>query len=392
MSTSAETPPRTAALDDLSERVAAYVSEVVAPQAAAMAAGDGDGGRGHVTELGRRGLAGLLVPADYGGAGGDHRDFAGFVEAVATECASAAVILDVHLSVATEPIVRFGSDEQKRRLLPRLARGEWIGAFALSEPGSGSDAASLQTRAEPHRGGYRLHGSKMWITNGDIADVYVVMARTGDAGARGISAFIVERTMPGVTPGRPLHKLGLRGSRTTELLLDGVAVPEANRLGAEGRGFAVAMAALDSGRIGISAQAVGIAEGALRAAAGHLRALVQVPAGGDAEWVTAATGSAALDQLGGMAASVAAARALTMHAAAMCDAGEPMTRDASIAKLYATDTAVAVAHAAVELCAPESAMDIHPASTRLRDAKACQIYEGTNQVQRLVIARELLRD
>jgi alkylation response protein AidB-like acyl-CoA dehydrogenase len=381
LSTSAEPHPDREASRDLDERVAAYVAEVVAPQAAAMARGDGDGGRSHVTELGRRGLAGLLVPDTYGGSGADHADFARFVEAVARECASAAVILDVHLSVATEPILRFGSDEQKRRLLPLLARGEWIGAFALSEPGSGSDAASLLTRAAKVDRGFRLRGTKMWITNGDVADVYVVMARTGDGGARGISAFLVERTMPGVVPGAPLHKLGLRGSRTTELVLDDVVVPEANCLGRLGGGFGVAMAALDSGRIGISAQAVGIAQGALDATVAHLRQDSTTP-----------PGDADLAQLGEMAARVSAARALTMHAAAVCDAGHPMTRDASIAKLVATDTAVAVAHDAVELCAPASCREDHPASVRLRDAKACQIYEGTNQVQRVVIARELLRD
>jgi alkylation response protein AidB-like acyl-CoA dehydrogenase len=393
--TSTPTAAAAAGGPGFAERIAAYVAEVVVPAAAAMARGEGDGGRSHVRALGERGLAGLLVPVQYGGAGLGYGDFVALIRAVARECASAAVALDVHLSVATEPIIRFGSAEQQRRFLPHMASGEWVGAFALSEPGSGSDAASLQCRAERAAdGSYRLNGTKMWISNGGIADVYVVMARSGGPGAGGISTFLVEATRAGLSAGQPLRKLGLRGSRTTELNLEDVVVPEENRLGPEGIGFTIAMTVLDSGRIGISAQAVGIAEGALRVATAHVRdAGMEVPdEAALLDDAAAARLPTALATLSDMAARIAAAERLVAGAVALCPAGEGLTRMASVAKLWSTDTAVAAAHSAVELCAPESASEAHPASIRLRDAKACQIYEGTNQIQRVVIARELLRD
>jgi acyl-CoA dehydrogenase len=357
------------------EAAAAYAREVVRPRAAAMARGGGPFPRELLTEAAHRGLAGLLVPTEYGGSGAGHLAFAEFIEAVARECASSAVIVDVHVSVATEPIVRFGSEAQKRAWLPRLANAEALGAFALTEPGSGSDAAALGTTATHNPGDdtYTLRGTKAFITNAGAADLYVVMARTGGGGARGITAFLVEAATPGVRAGAPLHKMGLRGSWTAELVLDDVVVPGSNMLARRGEGFRVAMAALDGGRVGISAQAVGIAQGALDVAVEKLRGSAEPPL-----------------HLADMEAQVQAARALYRHAAAMCDAGEPFTLQAAVAKLCATDAAVAVAHAAVEVCAPESASQDHPASIRLRDAKACQIYEGTNQVQRMVIARHLL--
>ena len=382
----------------LAERVEAFAVEVVRPRSAAMARGELGSPRWLVEAAGERGLAGLLVPEEYGGAGAGHLEFADAVERIARECASTSVAYDVHVSVASEPLVLFGTEEQRARYLPRLASGQWVGGFALSEPGSGSDAAALTTRATRVAGGWRLDGAKSWITNAGAADLFMLLARTGETGARGISAFLVEASWPGVHAETPLHKLGLRGSWTAGLVLDGVEVPEANLLGQEGGGFRVAMATLDSGRVGISAQATGIAQGALDAAAAHLRGLGMggamdrvVAAGGElgepaASWLPGPAG-----RLAGMAAATAAARALCRHAATLCDAGVAFTREAAIAKLVATDTAVAVAHEAVEMCAPDSHDEGHPASVRLRDAKACQIYEGTNQVQRIVIARELLR-
>ncbi len=391
MSTSASRPAAAAAAP-LAERIAAYASEVVRPLAPVMARGGGRHARELIAEAGRRGIAGLLTPAHLGGQDAGHVVFASAVEAVARECASSAVIYDVHVSVASEPFSIFGDELQKRRYLPRLAAGEWLGAFALSEPGSGSDAASLATRAVRDGDDYVLDGTKMWITNGGEADLYLVMARTGGPGARGISAFLVEASWPGVRASRPLRKLGLRGSSTAEVVLDGVRVPAENRIGPEGSGFRLAMAGLDSGRIGISAQATGIAQGALDAATARLRELgVEVPEAGLLDEGAAARLPAAAARLAGMAAQVAAARAVTLHAAALADGGGPFTRAAAIAKLLSTDACVAVAHDAVEICAPASRDDAHPAAVRLRDAKACQIYEGTNQIQRVVIARELLR-
>ena len=359
----------------LRQRMLAFVDEVIRPNAAAMARGEGPTPHRLVSVAGECGLAGLLLPESLGGAGASHREFADFIESVARECASSSVILDVHLSVGSEPILEFGTQAQHRRFLPAVAAGTCTAAFALTEPGSGSDAAGMVTRAERSNHGYRLSGTKAFITNSGAAGLYVVMARTGE-GSRGISAFLVEADRTGVHCGPPLHKLGLRGSWTAELVLDGVEVPLENRLGDEGDGFRVAMSVLDSGRIGISAQAVGIAQGCLDAIVAHVAN--RLPA---ADTMLVADVAARLD----------AARLLTSHAAALVDAGLPVTRDASIAKLYATDAVVAAAHAAVELCAPDSALEAHPAAIRLRDAKACQIYEGTNQVQRIVIARALLR-
>jgi len=290
------------------------------------------------------------------------------------------VILDVHVSVASEPLVLFGTADQQERYLPPLARGRWTGGFALTEAASGSDAAALATRAVFDGDAWVLRGAKAFITNAGAADLYTVMARTGGPGARGVSAFLVESSWSGVETGSPLGKLGLRVSWTADLTLDAVRVPAANLLGAPGDGFRVAMAALDSGRVGISAQAVGIAQGALEAAV--VRARDRIGAGLPVDAVTLAQ----------LSARISAARALTRTAAAHLDAGRPATRAASVAKLYATDVCMEAATAAVELCAPESGNEEHPAAVAFCDAKACQLYEGTNQIQRMVIARELLRE
>jgi acyl-CoA dehydrogenase len=362
----------------LALRVASFVDDVVAPVAPAMARGEGPHPKRVIEAAGEAGLAGILTPVEYGGAGGTHGDFIELIEAIARADASTAVIVDVHLSVGTEPIIVFGNDDQKSRYLPRLASGEWLAAFALTEPAGGSDAAAMQTRAVLDGDDYVLDGSKAFITSAGDADLYIVMARTGTG--RGASAFLVESTWPGVNAGRPLEKMGLHGSWTAELAFDCVRVPVANRLGDEGVGFAVAMSALDSGRVGISAQAVGIAQGSLDAAiaCSRTRRDAGVPVDATA--------------LADMEVRTTASRQLTRHAAALVDAGQRVTLPASVAKLYSTDTCVAVAQAAVDLCAPESAADDHPAATRFRDSKACQIYEGTNQIQRVVIARHLLRD
>ncbi len=343
-----------------------------------MARGEGPHPKRLVESAGEAGLAGILTSPEYGGAGGTHRDFIEFIEAVARADASSAVVLDVHLSVGTEPLIVFGNDDQKARYLPRLASGEWLAAFALTEPAGGSDAVALQTQAVRDGDSYVLDGAKAFITSAGDADLYIVMARTG-SGSRGVSAFLVEGAWPGVSAGMPLEKMGLHGSWTAELVLQGVRVPAVNRLGDEGIGFTVAMSALDSGRVGISAQAVGIAQGALDAAVAAARN--RRDSGVDFDATT----------LADMEVRTAASRQLTRYAASLVDAGERVTLDASIAKLYSTDTCVAVAQAAVDLCAPESGVDDHPAAVRFRDAKACQIYEGTNQIQRIVIARHLLR-
>ena len=361
----------------LATRIAGFVNDAITPIAAAMARGDGPSPKRIVEAAGEAGLAGILTPEAFGGAGGSHGDFIQLIEAVACADASCAVILDVHLSVGTEPLLVFGNHDQKSRYLRRLAAGEWLAAFALTEAAGGSDAIAMRTRAMRDGDTYILDGAKTFITSAGDADLYIVMARTGE-GAHGVSAFLVEGAWPGLSAGTRLTKMGLHGSWTAELVLDHVRVPAANRLGDEGVGFTVAMAALDSGRVGISAQAVGIAQGALDAALQW--SCRHRDAGADVDGIA----------LADMEVRTVAARQLTRYAAALVDAGERVTLDAAVAKLYSTDTCVAVAQSAVDLCAPESGADDHPAAVRFRDAKACQIYEGTNQIQRVVIARHLL--
>ena len=324
------------------------------------------------------GLLGVLIPRRYGGAGLDALAFAICVEELAQACASTAVIVDVHTSVGTEPILLFGDDEQKSRWLPRLATGEVLGAFALTEPASGSDAASLTTTARRNGDGYVLNGTKVFITNIGHAGLYVVFARTGpDEKAAGVTAFLVPADARGVRVGQVFHKMGLHGSPTGELILEDVSVPAANRLGAEGQGFTVAMRALDSGRIGISGQALGIGQ----AAVDETRAFMRDRGHDQGDDFT----------LADMATRLESARLLAYQAAWLCSRGLPFTRQASMSKLHCTDTAMHVALDALQIAGLEGAASGSPLERHVRDAKALQIYEGSNQVQRIVIARDLLR-
>jgi len=324
------------------------------------------------------GLMGVLIPQEYGGAGLDALAFALCIEELATACASTAVIVDVHNSVGTEPILLFGDEQQKRTWLPRLATGELLGAFALSEPSSGSDAASLKTTARRDGGGYVLNGTKVFITNIGRAGLYIVFARSGsDERAAGISAFIIPAETRGVRAGQVFHKMGLHGSPTGELVLEDVRVPAANRLGAEGEGFTVAMRALDSGRIGISGQALGIA----RAAVEEVSAMMRERGHGQGDDFTLAEAAARLES----------ARLLAYHAAWLCGRGKPFTREASMSKLHCTDTAMQIAIDALQIAGEDGAISGSSFERHVRDAKALQIYEGSNQVQHVVIARELLK-
>jgi len=324
------------------------------------------------------GLMGVLVPRQYGGAGLDALAFAICIEELAQACAATAVIVDVHTSVGTEPILLFGDENQKRKWLPRLASGELLGAFALTEPGSGSDAAALEMTARRNAGGYVLNGTKVFITNIGRAGLYVVFARTGpDEKAAGITAFLVPAEAEGVRVGQVFAKMGLHGSPTGELVLEDVNVPESNRLGSEGQGFTVAMRALDSGRIGISGQALGIAQ----AAVDEARELMRERGHEQGDDFS----------LADMATRVESARLLAYRAAWLCSRGKPFTREASMSKLHCTDTAMQVALDALQVAGEEGAIAGSPFERHVRDAKALQIYEGSNQVQRIVIARELLK-
>ncbi len=323
------------------------------------------------------GLLGILIPREYGGMGLDALAFALCIEELAQACASTAVIIDVHTSVGSEPILLFGTEEQKRRWLPALATGELLGAFALTEPGSGSDAASLKTSARRHGDSYVLNGTKTFITNIGRAGLYVVFARSGaEEKAAGVSAFLVPADSPGLRVGQLFNKMGLHGSPTGELVLEDVEVPAANRLAPEGQGFVVAMRALDSGRLGISGQALGIAQ----AAVDETRDLLaeRDRAQGDDF------------SLADMATRLESARLLAYHAAWLCSAGRPFTRQASMAKLHCTDTAMQLALDALQVAGEDGAAGGSPFERHVRDAKALQIYEGSNQVQRIVIARSLL--
>ena len=324
------------------------------------------------------GLMGVLVPREFGGAGLDTLAFTICIEELARACASTAVIVDVHTSVGTEPILLFGDEEQKHTWLPRLARGELLGAFALSEPSSGSDAASLTATARRVGDSYVLNGTKVFITNIGQAGLYIVFARTGeDERAAGISAFIVPAETPGLRVGQIFHKMGLHGSPTGELVLEDARVPATNRLGAEGHGFSVAMRALDSGRLGISGQALGIAGAALDEA----RALMREKDHGQGDGF----------MLADMAARLESARLLAHHAAWLCSRGVRFTREASMSKLHCTDSAMQIALDAMQIAGEDGAIAGSPFERHVRDAKALQIYEGSNQVQRVVIARELLK-
>ena len=323
------------------------------------------------------GLMGVLIPSEYGGAGLDALAFAICIEELAQACASTSVIVDVHTSVGSEPILLFGDEEQKRRWLPRLASGELLGAFALTEPASGSDAASLKATARRVGGGYVLNGTKVFITNVGRAGLYIVFARTGtDERAAGVSAFLVPADSAGLRVGQVFQKMGLHGSPTGELVLEDVEVPESNRLGAEGQGFTVAMRALDSGRIGISGQALGISQTAVD----ETRELMRESHEQGDDFL-----------LADMATRLESARLLAYHAAWLCSGGRPFTREASMAKLHCTDTAMQLALDALQVAGEPGAASGSPFERHVRDAKALQIYEGSNQIQRVVIARELLR-
>ena len=331
------------------------------------------------------GLMGILVPEPFGGAGLDHTSFAIVIEEVARFCASTAGILDVHGSVGTEPIVLCGSEEQKQRWLPGLAQGTKLAAFALTEPEAGSDAAHLKTTATRRNGGYVLNGTKIFITNAGEAHLYVLMATTQPgSGAEGITAFLVGGDNPGLKVGPKFKKMGLNGSAIAEVQLDDCRVDERDRLGEEGQGFRIAMQALDRGRIGISAQAVGLAQGALDDAIAYAKERKQFgkPI---AEFQTIQ------NKLADMAVKIGAARWMTWKAAALCDADKPFTREASMAKLFATDAAMDITLDALQVFGGYGYLEEYPMARRVRDAKACQIYEGTNQVQRVVIARELVQ-
>ncbi len=338
--------------------------------------------RANLSKAGALGYMGLPIPFEYGGKGEDFLTYILLIEEISRKCASTGVIMAVHTSVGSFPLLYFGSEEQKEAYLPRLAAGKLLGAFALTEAGAGSDAAALTSSAKATGDGYILNGCKLFITSGGEADLYTVFA-TADrtAGRRGITAFLVEKGSEGLVFSKPEKKMGLHRSSTTELRMEELFVPLSKRLGSEGDGFAIAMSLLDGGRIGIAAQGLGLAGASIDYSIAVLKA-------GETQGGKTAQGAAF--KLVDLGTRLEAARLLTYRAAAMKEAGLRCSKEASMAKIFATDLAMAAASCCFDLCGVSCLADERP-SRYFCDAKATQIYEGANQIQRIVVAREILK-
>jgi alkylation response protein AidB-like acyl-CoA dehydrogenase len=338
-----------------------------------------------VKQLGQMGLMGVLVPVEYGGAGMGYVDYVLAIEELSAVDGSIGLILASHNSLCTNHIFLFGSEEQKRRYVPKLASGEWLGAWGLTEPGSGSDAGSARMTAVAEGDQWVLNGSKTFVTNGHYADLCVVMAVTGKGpAAHELSAFAVERDTPGFRAGKKENKLGLRASDTSELIFENCRIPRENLIGKRGEGFVDAMLVLDGGRISIAALSVGIARGAFQAALRYTQERRQfeqpISEFQGIRW-----------KLADMATELDAARLLTMRAAAMKDAGQKTTLESSMAKLMASEAAVRICNDAVQLHGGYGFIKDYPVEKFYRDVKLCTIGEGTSEIQRIIIAREILR-
>ncbi|MBW2128019.1 MAG: acyl-CoA dehydrogenase [Deltaproteobacteria bacterium] len=335
-------------------------------------------------QMGELGLMGMNVPVEYGGAGVDTVSYSLALQEVAYVCASTAVVMSVHNSVACGPIYLFGSDYLKETYLKPLASGQKIGSFALTEPGAGSDPASQKTKAVRDGDSYIINGRKTFITTGKNSDVTVVTAYTDrEKKHKGISAFVVEKGTPGFIVGKEEDKMGLRASDTTELIFEDCRVPAENLLGVEGDGFIIAMTSLDGGRIGIASQSVGLAQACLDAAVSYAKERIQfnrpISQFQGIRWMIA-----------DMATQIEAARLLTFNAAAMKDRGEPFTAAASMAKVYASEMANRVAYTALQIHGGYGYIKEYPVERYYRDARVFTLYEGTSEIQRKVIANHVI--
>jgi len=331
------------------------------------------------------GLMGITAPEKYGGSEMDFLSYIIAIHELSKVSAVVGVILSVHTSVGTNPILYFGNEEQKQKYVPKLASGEYLGAFCLTEPSAGSDAGSMKSKATKEGDFYKINGSKVFITNGGEADVYIVFASTDPSqGSRGVSAFIVEKDTPGLIIGKDEHKMGLHGSRTVQLTFEDMKVPAENLLGAEGEGFKIALANLDVGRIGIAAQALGIAEAAYEAAVGYAKERVQF-----GKPIAAQQGVGF--KLADMATAVEASRLLVYRAADLRSRGISCGKEASMAKLFASKTAVETSIEAVQVFGGYGYTEDYPVERYFRDAKVTEIYEGTSEIQRIVIGKHLFK-
>ena len=343
----------------------------------------------NIKKMGQLGLLGLTAPEEYGGGGADTVSYVVALEEIAKACASTAVVMAVQNSLVNYALARFGTEEQKRKYLTPLARGEKIGAYALTEPEAGSDAAAIRTRAVRDGDEYVINGTKHFITNGGFADIVILYATVDPSkGYRGITAFIVEKGTPGFSTGKEESKMGIRATNTCELIFQDCRVPVANRLGDEGQGFKIALSALDAGRIGIGAQAVGIAQAAYEAALEYAKTRVQFGQ-------PIAQLQAIQWMLADMATRIEAARLLVYKAALAKDeaqkTGARFSKEAAMAKLFASETAGFVTDCALQIHGGYGYMKDYPLERYYRDARITRIYEGTNEIQRLVIARSILR-
>ncbi len=373
-------------LDDIQiqmrDAVRAFVTERLAPGAAER---DRDHAfpRAELTEMGELGFLGMLVPEAYGGVEAGMVAYALALEEIAAGDGACSTIVSVHSSVGCVPILKYGTEEQKQRFLPRMASGEWIGGFALTEPGTGSDASAIKTRARLDGDHYVLDGAKQFITSGKNGKVVIVFAVTDPAaGKKGITAFIVPTDTPGYEVLSVEHKLGQHASDTCAIAFNGMRVPVENRLGDEGQGLKIALSNLEGGRIGIGAQAVGMARGAFEAACAYARERY-------AFGVPIIEHQAVAFRLADMATRIEAARQMVLHAAALRDAGQPCLTEASMAKLFASEMAEQVCSSAIQTLGGYGYLRDYPVERIYRDVRVCQIYEGTSDVQRIVIARAL---
>lgn len=338
-----------------------------------------------VEKMAKIGIMGIPIPKQYGGAGGNNVMYSMAVEELSAVCATTGVIVSAHTSLCAAPIMESGTEAQKQKYLPKLASGEWIGAFGLTEPNAGTDAAGQQTTAVEDGDNYIINGSKIFITNAEFAHVYVIFAMTDKSkGTRGITAFIIEKGTPGFSIGKKEKKMGIRGSATCELIFENVVLPKENMLGKLNKGFGIAMKTLDGGRIGIAAQALGIAQGAINETVRYVKERKQFgrPISGFQNTQF---------QLADMNTKTEASRMLVRKAANKKDQKVPYSVDAAMCKLYAAETAMEVTNKAVQLHGGYGYTREYPVERMMRDAKITEIYEGTSEVQRMVISANMLK-
>lgn len=340
-----------------------------------------------VAKMAEIGIMGIPIPKQYGGAGGDHLMYAMAVEELSKACGTTGVVVSAHTSLGAWPILKFGTEEQKQKYLPKMASGEWLGAFGLTEPNAGTDASGQQTTAifDQEKQEWIINGSKIFITNAGYAHVYVIFAMTDKTkGVKGISAFIIEAGTPGFSIGKKEKKLGIRGSATCELIFEDVRLPKENLLGELGKGFKIAMMTLDGGRVGIASQALGLAQGALDETVHYVKERKQFGR-------SLAKFQNTSFQLANMEVKVEAARLLVYKAAWLESNHLPFSVDAARAKLFAAETAMEVTTKAVQLFGGYGYTREYPVERMMRDAKITEIYEGTSEVQRMVISGDLLK-